>query len=134
MKLLRTTLPVLLSAAVTLAAGCSKQEEAPSTPKEVTAPAVAPKPAEAQKAVQDAAASASTQASGLIDQAKSLIADQKYTEAMDVLKRLSSMKLTPEQQQLVDDLKAQAQKALAGAAASDASKKASDAVGGLLGK
>src|SRR2546425_13077605 len=97
MKALKTTAPVLLSAAVALIVGCSKQEEvpsAPSAPKEVTTPAEVPKPVEAQKAVEDAAA-ASTQVTSLIDKAKSLVSDQKYTEALDVLKELSSMKLTP---------------------------------------
>jgi outer membrane PBP1 activator LpoA protein len=137
MTVLRKTLPVLLGATITLVAGCSKQEEAPSAPsapKEITAPAEAPKPAEAQKAVEDTAAAANTQVSGLIDKAKSLVSDQKYPEALDVLKELSSMKLTPEQQKLVDDLKAQVQKAMAGGAASEATKSATDAVGGLLGK
>jgi outer membrane PBP1 activator LpoA protein len=134
MKLLKTTAAILLCTAVAMFVGCSKQAETPSAPEEVTAPAETPQPAEAQKAVEDAAAPANTQVSALIDQAKSLVSDQKYTEALDVLKELSSMKLTPEQQKLVDDLKAQVQKAMAGAAASDAQKNASDAVGGMLGK
>ena len=67
----------------------------------------------------------------MIDKAKSLIADNKYSEAMDLLKKLSSMQLTPEQKKLVDDLMAQAQKAMAGAAASERHPEGPDAVGGI---
>lgn len=89
---------------------------------------------QAEKAVTDAAASAGDQAQGLIDKVKTLVAEKKYNDAMTTLKELSALKLTPEQQKLVDELKAQVQKALAGSAADDAAKKASEATGGLLGK
>ena len=120
-----------------LMTGCSKQESS-TPPQAPEAPTAAPKAtAEVQKqaeaaqsAAQTAASAASSQAQSMIDQAKSLIADNKYAEAADLLKRLSSMQLTPEQKKLVDDLMAQVQKAMAGAAASDATK----SVGGLLGK
>lgn len=90
--------------------------------------------AEAEKAVGDAAATASSQAQGMIDKVKTLIAEKKYNDAMTTIKELSALKLTPEQQKLVDDLKAQVQKALTSSAAEDATKKASEAAGGLLGK
>ena len=123
-----------------LLTACSKQESStpPQAPEAPKPAAEAPKPAAevqkqadtAQSAAQTADTSASSDAQSMIDTAKSLIADNKYSEAMDLLKRLSSMQLTPEQKKLVDDLMAQAQKAMAGAAASDATK----SVGGLLGK
>ena len=138
MRVLNVTTSVLLSATVALIIGCSKSEESPAAPPApaASAPAEAPKPAEVQKAAETAVDTANAEASKLLDQAKSLISDQKYTDAADLLKRLSDMKLTPEQQKLLDDLKAQVQKALTSAsgAASDAANKASEAVGGALGK
>ena len=127
-----------LVAAIALAIGlaaCSKQETQTPAP---TAPPAAPQPAEMPKAAVPAApavaADISAQVQGLITKVKDLIAQKDYAGALSALKELSAMKLTPEQQKLVDDLKAQVQKAMAGAAASDAQKNASDAVGGLLGK
>ena len=143
MKTLRSLIVITLCTG--LLAACSKQESQPaaqSTPApaaETPKPATEAQPAAAdvqkqaaavQSATQQAASSASESADSLIDKAKSLMGDSKYSEAMDLLKRLSSMELTPEQKKLVDDLMAQAQKALAGTAASDAAK----SVGGLLGK
>ena len=128
----------------TLCAGlltaCSKQESQPAPPSTPPPAAEAPKAAAevqkqaeaAQPAAQPAASSTSTTQS-MIDKAKSLIADNKYSEAMDLLKRLSSMQLTPEQRKLVDDLMAQVQQAMPGAAAAEATQKAKNAVGGMLG-
>ena len=98
-------------------------------PAAPTAPAM---PAAATQAVAAAAAAASAtsaQAQGLIDKAKGLVTDQKYQEALTLVQQLSSLKLTPEQQTLVDSLKAQIQTAMAKSATSNAAS----ALGNILG-
>jgi len=78
----------------------------------------------------DPTAKTGTQAQGLIDQAKTLLSESKYQAAVDTLQKLSSLKLTSEQQTAVNDLKAQIQKYMASQATSDGVK----AIGSLLGK
>jgi hypothetical protein len=121
-------------------AACSQQENpappaAPAETPKAQAPAAAP--AEMPKAempaapvAAPAAADVSAQAQAVIDKVKEHVANKDYTGAMSSLKELSAMKLTPDQQTVVDDLKAQVQKALAGAATPDLGKSAGD----LLGK
>ncbi len=120
-----------------------KAPEAPAKPAE-PAPkpaAEAPKAAEpakdklqdAAKAVQgavaDAGAAAQEQFNALVADVKKLISEGKTTEAVQkVQAAFSSLKLTPEQQKIVDDLKKQAQEALSKKGVDAATK----AVGDLL--
>lgn len=136
-----------MSAALVMLAGCSK-EETPAPPATPEAPKAAQSlPADAAKAVdavkdtakqtadqataqvKAAQDQAQQQAQGLIDRAKSLVADQKYQDALSSLGQLSSLKLTADQQKMVDDLKAKIQAALAKATATDPAS----ALGGALG-
>jgi len=66
------------------------------------------------------------QAQGLIDQASKLVAEAKYAEAADVLKKLANSKLDSEQQKSVDALGVQIKKALA----ADAAKSVGDLLKG----
>jgi hypothetical protein len=137
MKTRRIVLP--LSMALALAAGCEKKPsaETPAAGGGTPAPDAgkmmdAAKPAvdQAAKEVKDAAstatADATAKANAVIEQAKSLVGQNKYTDALTTLQQLASMKLTPEQEQLVAGLKEQIQKAMASKAATDAAGAAGD--------
>jgi hypothetical protein len=113
--------------------------EAPKAATEQAPPTAATTAAEgvqaaATQAVATAAAAAASSAAGtqvqaLIDKAKGLVTNQKYQDALSTVQQLYGLKLTPEQQTLVDGLKAQIQTAMAKSAASDAAS----AVGNVLG-
>jgi hypothetical protein len=75
------------------------------------------------------AASATNTVQALLDQAKTLTANQKYQDALGYVAQLYNTKLTPDQKQQVDSLKAQIQSAMAQKAESEATS----ALGGLLG-
>ena len=130
-------------------AGCSKQDSGTPTAADAqkatsaagdalqkasaTAATEAGKLAESAKSTAEkTAAAASTQAQGLIDKAKSLVAGSNYPEALSTLQQLTNVKLTPDQQKLVDDLKAQIQKAMG--ASSKTASGAAGAAGNLLKK
>jgi hypothetical protein len=132
-----------LASAFSLIIGCGQKEQtAPEPPAKVekapeAAPAEMPKAVEAPAPavaaapeVTPAATATIDQAQSQIDKVKSLLADNKYAEALTALKELSAMKLTPDQQTMVDGLKAQVEKAMQAQATSDATK----SVGGMLGK
>jgi hypothetical protein len=140
MKLERTLLSIAAAIAFSLV-GCSKQ--ASTTPptgddaQKAAAPAADTLKQTAETAVTDAtkqaldaAAPPTGTAKEWIDKAKGLIAENKFSEASSVLQQLAGQPLTAEQQQLVDSLKEQIQKALAANAAGEGAS----AVGNLLKK
>ncbi len=88
---------------------------AADTKKVVTEQTAAAKEAAANvtAAAQATASDATAKAQELIKQAQSLFTEKKYSEAMTSLQQLSTVKLTAEQQKLVDGLKTQIQAALA---------------------
>lgn len=86
--------------------------------------------------VKDIAAPASAKAQELIDSAKGLFTEGKFSDALAKLKDASSASPSTEQQGIIDTLKAQIEKAMAAAskATTDATKSATDAVNNLLKK
>ena len=70
-------------------------------------------------------ATTTNQVQALLEQAKKLSGSQKYQEALGTLTQLYETKLTPQQKQQADDLKAQIQTAMA--------QKAASALGNFLG-
>ena len=138
---------VTVAAAGLLLPGCTKQEPTatPSTESGVkaadssatdltktveTAKATAEKVVtDASKQVQATAAAASSKVQELLDKAKKLVAENKYQDASAIIQELTGYQLTPDQQKLVEGLKAEIQKALANKATSEGAS----AVGNILG-
>ena len=79
----------------------------------------------AKKVINDA----NTQVQELISKAQKLVTEKKYEEAAGFIKQLSELELTPEQQKLVDNLKASIQKAMKADAVNEGAK----ALGNMLG-
>lgn len=142
----------VLSVALVIASGCGKKDETTA----VTAPGSAPAAggtvekavanAQAQTEVikqqaqnlvtnvQAQASAVTTQAQGMIDQARKLLGDNKWSEALAMLNKLGGQSLSPDQQSVVQTLQGQAQKGVEAAAAKSATDAAASAVGGLLKK
>lgn len=146
---IQMTMFVAITGGLMLAIGCSKKEEAPAPPPpSAAAPANAiQKAADTAKAqtevVKDAAAevaattqgqaeAASSKVRDLTEQARKLLGENKPSDALSLLNQLTALKLTPEQQALVQSLKEQAQKAIEAALKTKASDEATKAVGGLV--
>lgn len=134
MKIIKILSYSFTVAALAFVMGCGKCDTCTdhSTPAQPDAPAAGDLSDAAAKAagqVKAAAEQASGKAQDLINQAKSLVDAKKYTDASNILQQLASLKLTPEQQKLVDDLKATIQQSLA----NQGTSKATEAVGGILG-
>ena len=83
----------------------------------------------AAAAVTNLVSGATAQFADGVANAKKFIADKNYQGALDELKKLASLQLSDEQQKVVDGLKEQATKLLAGGAAG-----AVDSAKNLLGK
>jgi hypothetical protein len=126
-----------------LAAGCGKQEPetiAPATPtpaesttgqagSDVQSAAKTATEA-AAKAASDLKQNAAVQADSLLTQAKTYISEKKYQEALNSLKQVSNLKLTPEQEKALQDLQKQVQAGLASMGATNAAEKLGSFLGG----
>lgn len=86
----------------------------------------------AAAAVTEAGSAVAAKVKEVVGQAQGLLSQGKLQEAQDALKGLTDLKLTPDQQKLVDDLKAKIQQAMAAAKAGGADP--AKAVQGLLPK
>ncbi|HEU5070399.1 MAG TPA: hypothetical protein VFV96_08295 [Verrucomicrobiae bacterium] len=98
--------------------------------KSAATAAVSTVSAAVQPATSTASADVNAKVNQLIDQAKTLLGQSKYSDALNTLQQVNNFKLSPEQQQLVTSLKEQIQKAMAAAGATNAA----GAVGNLLNK
>jgi len=91
-------------------------------------PAVEKAAGDVKEAASSVVSDTKSQADALIAQASKLVQEARYSDAGKVIEQLASMKLTPEQEKLVEDLKTQIQKALSSLSTTNAAQ----AVGNLL--
>ena len=100
----------------------AKTDQATKAEAAKTAEAAKVEAAKADQAakVEAAKAADNAKAQELIDKAKNLVAEAKFSDASSVLQQLTGLSLTDEQTKLVAGLKEQIQKALAAKAAADA--------------
>jgi hypothetical protein len=129
------TIALSLCSVLLLAAGCSKEETStptpPATPTAEAGKSTMQQTVDAAKAAgEKAVAEASNKADEMIKQAKGLVDANKYTDASNLLQQLGAMKLTPEQQKLVEDLRTAIKNALAKRATSEGTKAVGDLLGG----
>ncbi|HPY30878.1 MAG TPA: hypothetical protein PLT00_11125 [Verrucomicrobiota bacterium] len=121
-------------AAVVWVLGCGKCDTCNDAagPSQNAAPAagdLSDAAAQAADQVKALAGQAADKAQDLINQVRSLVEAKKYNEASGLLAQLANLKLTPEQQKTVGDLKTTIQQALS----QQATSKAAEAVSGMLG-
>jgi hypothetical protein len=96
MKMNRLLLGLATSVVIGLSAGCGKKETPPA--------AAAADTNQAELIKTEATAALFVR---IMDRARSLIGTKDYAQARETLKQFDTMKLTPQQQQAVDALKAQ---------------------------
>jgi outer membrane PBP1 activator LpoA protein len=72
---------------------------------------------------------ANAKAQEILTQAQALVGEEKYEEAGNLLQKLADLELTPEQQKMLDNLKATIQKAMESGAVKEGAK----AIGGMMG-
>jgi len=145
MKTSKTIISLSLTASLAILAGCDKGNEVKvdntAKPVEVAKPAIektvsavtnaaAAAVTTATAAAADVHAAATAQADTIIDQAKALISQSKYSDAFSALQKLSGTTLSDSQAKLVASLKEQIQKGLAAAVPTNAA----GALNGLLPK
>jgi hypothetical protein len=107
-----------------VAGGCEKSKSEPVPPP-------APRPLEAATsagtnaaAAAQAAAEATAKAQAILDNARKLVVESKWREALQTLRQIESLKLAPEQQQAMLSLKQQLEKMIQDAMAKQAATNA----------